>query len=384
MHLDLRLMALFGAIFLGCPKKPVEGGAEPEPTEAQVEAKAVSSMVLPPSPDWTDRYRPAGGPPPALRISAVMTKHGISRLQAVELQNHLRDQLRSPEPPTQAVAYQEALRRVLTGRYESGLDPVRLEKASFIVVFDLDETLYDQGGLGALSPEAFKTCGGVEVPTDAAPRRVVPVPAWDETIRRIRALGGEVVIFSANLDEVSLANVGALKLDGAPLLGHPQIAGVLTNSHLILQDRTEPPGSPESPVKGQPVAEPSKDLRILDESLNKVIIVDDNPTRLFQPHRTCLFPKFEAEIYCTLKPEDPFRKAWDHSMSAVKEEISESVDYMAYVQRFKDKPIGFAQAYLPYSQAAKPVLDALLAAGYTRKEANEIIRTEPERVPSRW
>jgi len=71
-------------------------------------------------------------------------------------------------------------------------------------------------------------------------------------------------------------------------------------------------------------------------------------------------------------------------MSAVKEEISESVDYMAYVQRFKDKPIGFAQAYLPYSQAAKPVLDALLAAGYTRKEANEIIRTEPERVPSRW
>ena len=72
------------------------------------------------------------------------------------------------------------------------------------------------------------------------------------------------------------------------------VAGIMTNSHLIQQRKTEPPGSVDKPSKGRPVLKPSKDLRHFDPSLKNVIIVDDNPLRLFQFGNTRVFKKFHA------------------------------------------------------------------------------------------
>ena len=107
------------------------------------------------------------------------------------------------------------------------------------------------------------------------------VPGWQKTIKALVALGGKVVIFSANLDDTTLGNLSKIELDGKALTDSPLISGIMTNSHLIQQEKTEPPGSEKKPRKGRPVIEPSKDLRFFDELLSRVIIVDDNPLRLF-------------------------------------------------------------------------------------------------------
>ena len=107
------------------------------------------------------------------------------------------------------------------------------------------------------------------------------VPGWIEAIKKIVALGGKVVLFSANLDDTTLENLEHMKIDDVPLTKNPLISGIMTNSHLIQQEKTEPPGSHMTPRKGRPVIEPSKDLRHFDPSLERVIIVDDNPLRLF-------------------------------------------------------------------------------------------------------
>ena len=72
---------------------------------------------------------------------------------------------------------------------------------------------------------------------------------------------------------------GAPKADGVPLTQSEHIAGIMTNSHLIRQEKTELRGARVKP-RGRPVLE-MKDLRPFDESLERVIIVDDNPLRPF-------------------------------------------------------------------------------------------------------
>src|SRR5690606_14985623 len=150
---------------------------------------------------------------------------------------------------------------------------------------DLDDTLHDQ----YYAPEVGATCHDLAVPRKEGTRYVKLTPGWAEAIRRIDELGGAVVLFSANVDDTTWTNLSHWSLDDVPLAEHPLVSGVLTNSHLILQKKSA----------GSPVVEPSKDLRIIDPDLEKVILVDDNPGRVFQFRNFRLFPKFDAAVYCT-------------------------------------------------------------------------------------
>ena len=242
------------------------------------------------------------------------------------------------------------------------------------MVFDLDETLYDQYYSDGENCHQFK----YEQPNGKM-KYIQPAPGWEKTIKGIVDLGGKVIIFSANLDDRTIRNLENMTLDGVPLTESKYISGVMTNSHLIQQEKTEPPGSADKPRKGRPVLEPSKDLRHFDPSLERVIIVDDNPLRLFQYRNARIFKKFHADEYCKTNDAD-LRTGWDKAMSTVLEEVKDSVNFM------KLRPgTTFVQAYLPYTQLGRVTLDFILDAhDWDRARAMDYIRTSPEAVDKRF
>jgi hypothetical protein len=302
-----------------------------------------------------------------------MERFQLVRAQAVELQNHYRHLTASPGADPVS-AFNTALARVLRGEYESRLDLERLGKGRFIVVFDLDETLWDQ----YYSAELGAACHDLTVLDGEPPseRYVKLVPGWQQAFERIQALGGAVVLFSANLDGPTYKNLAQWKLGGVALTESPAIAGILTNGHLILQDKLEALTDQE---KG-PIREPSKDLRIFDfdKDLKRVIIVDDNPTRLFQMRNARIIKKFSADTYC--KASDPLlHRAFDDSLPEVVREIEESAQYMN--QHNGD----FADAYLPYTSLGQVTLRFLIeSGGLERAQAIEYVRLHPEAVDSKY
>ncbi|MCB9535571.1 MAG: hypothetical protein H6704_04835 [Myxococcales bacterium] len=355
-------------------------GARPPAAPPTPEAEALAAVTLPPLPDWTDRYADQNqGDPRFFVIEEVMRRYDLSRLAAVEAQNHFRDLRRPPPdaaaaspwtPPSATEAWATAVARAKAGTYESGLDPAALERAPFIVVFDLDDTLYAQYHL----PEG---CGDVDyVTTKGQAKRIQMTPGWAEAIGRIRDAGGEVALFSANLDDATLENLGHIQLQGKPLLGHPAIAGVLTNSHLVLQSKHEGPGR-EAPKDGRPVVEPSKDLRVFDETLERVIIVDDNPLRLFQYGNVRLFKKFHGDVQCG---DQPARKDLQAGLLAVV--ADEVVEAAAYA---KDAGLSFAAAYRPYTMLGQVAVDAAMRSlGLDRKAAIAFVRAHADVVDARF
>ena len=327
----------------------------------------VDAASIPDLPEWTDKYAATNtGDHRYFNISRLMGE-GLSRLEAVEVQNHYRDLARA-EPAADPVArWAAALAKVKAGELESGVKAERLAAAKFIVVFDLDDTLYDQyraDGPGC-HDVAYPEAGGKT-------RRIKMVPGWEAILKRIDALGGLSILFSANRDEPTLENLRRIELDGQPLLGHPLIGGVLTNSFLVRQEKTEGPGA-EKASKGQPVVEASKDLRLFDEALEKVIIVDDNPTRLFQLRNARLFKKFHANQWCAAAHKEQ-RAAYDAAMGVVQGEIEESVAWL-------DDHAGahFAGAFLPYTVLGRVAVDWLRETrGWDRARAVEFLRAHPK------
>ena len=201
------------------------------------------------------------------------------------------------------------------------------------------------------------------------------IPGWQQAFERIQALGGTVILFSANLDDNVYENLAQWKLNGTPLTDSPVISGILSNSHLIMQDKSE--GVTE-PRRGTPIREPSKDLRIFDESLQRVIIVDDNPTRLFQLRNTRLFKKFEADTYCTTS--DPvLRRAFDGALPQVVHELEDSLQYM------KQNGGDFADAFLPYSMLGQITVNFLTeSGGLDRAQAIDYVRRNPRSVDPKF
>jgi hypothetical protein len=352
----------------------------PSPAQDTVAAKGaitsdadLDALTIPALPDWVDRYADSNtGDMRFFNISKLSERFRLERHAAVELQNLYRDLSRTPDASTlpKHALFNRALARIQGGEYESKLALDRLSAAPFIVVFDLDETLFDQ------FYKIGDTCNDIAVTLpDATKRYVKLVPGWDDAIKRIRALGGEVVLFSANKDDLTYENLNLWLLDKTPLPNHPDIAGVLTNSHLILQEKYEGPGA-QKPSRGEPVREPSKDLRIVDPSLSKVILIDDNPTRTFQPRNLRVFKKFDADAFCDPTTPEPVRTAFTKAMPTVAAEIEESVAYM------KANPdTSFATAYLPYSSIGQVTLDNFVSTlGWTPTQAIDFIRKNPKTV----
>ena len=346
--------ALCLGTLLGC-------GAAP-PTAPPTDPLA--AVTVPALPDWTDRYASDGpGDARFFNISKLMAAHTLTRLQAVALQNHYRDLTR--DGGDRGAAFDEALARVRRGEYEPGLDPDALAKAAFIVVFDLDDTLYDQY-------RAKPECQTFTAEQPKGPRSVLLIPGWRDAFDRIRAAGGLVVLFSANLDDTTYRNLRAWHVDGSPLLDGPLVSGVLTNSHLVVQETTEGAGAVKR-SKGQPVAEPSKDLRIFDETLERVVIVDDNPLRLFQFRNHLPFKKFHA---CA---EGDHAAAYEKMLGVTVDRIVESAAHAKASDR------SFADAVLPFTTLGLTTTWWLAdSLGWALPKAVEYVRAHPDVVDARY
>lgn len=335
----------------------------------------VAELTIPALAEWIDRY--ADGKKGDVRffnLTRVMKTFNVNRLEAVEIQNTYRDLTRMNVGIDRAEALRQAVARVKAGELESGVDLKAMNEARFIVVFDLDETLYDQYHKNGKDCHtvAFKRANGKM-------KYIQPVPGWEATIKTVHRLGGKVVIFSANLDDTTLANLAKMTIDGKPLTESPLISGIMTNSHLIQQEKTEPPGSPESPRKGRPVIEPSKDLRFFDPTLKKVIIVDDNPLRLFQFRNIRLFKKFHADDWCTTEDET-VKAAYEAAMPTVASEIEAAVEYMN-----ANPGTPFATAYLPYTPLGQTAVQFIMdGKKWTQAQAMEFIRRNPQAVDKRF
>jgi hypothetical protein len=372
------LLLLLTAPLLGCAAGSSSQRAEAPPAATSTSTTGLTSraeldaLTIPALPDWVDKY---AGPNEEERrffnISRLMERFQLARVQAVELQNHYRDLIRSRPAPGPVDAFNTALERVRRGELESRLQPEKLAKARFIVVFDLDETLLSQ----YYPAKVGEGCHDLAVPRKDGVRYVKLVPGWQQAFARIQELGGAVVLFSANVDTLTLENAAHWKLDGVALTEHPAISGLLTNSHLVLQEKSE---GVTDPRKGNPVREPSKDLRVFDESLRRVIIVDDNPTRLFQMRNARIFKKFEAEPFCTT-PDPALRRAFEQAMPTVVQEIEDSVRDM------DARGVSFAEAYLPYTSLGQVTVQFLVdSGGFDRARAIEYVRRNPQAVDPRY
>ncbi|MEM9456370.1 MAG: NIF family HAD-type phosphatase [Myxococcota bacterium] len=330
--------------------------AEPStPAESELDA-----MTLPPRPDWADKYAGSSPDERFFDIAMLMQHHDLDRAHAVELQNHFRDLTRLKPKGDRQVQYAEALQRAKQGVFEDRRKLSRLARARLIVVFDLDETLYDQ----YIDDSIAATCHDLTITTKEGRDRYVKLtPGWADAIHRIHDLGGEVVLFSANLDDRCYANARAWMLDGVPIDQHPAIAGFLTNSHLVLQPKQA----------GSPVVEPSKDLRIVDPDLSRAIIVDDNPRRLFQLRNVRVFKKFQADVYCTTGDPD-IRQAHEAALRTVVDEIEDSVRFMEAHEGMR-----FVDAYLPYTVLGRLAVRWIqMGTGSTEQAAINALRANPE------
>ncbi len=352
------LVGLSTASAYGCsaPPCPEPGLPTATTTATTPVVDPLAAFTIPARPDWMDKY--AGSTPGDVRffhITRLMETYDLDRAAAVELQNHYRDATRAEPEGDRKAQFDEALARVRRGEYESPRHLERLASAPFIVVLDLDETLYDQ--------YYDADCADVTYPAGEKTKRIKLTPGWDSAIDRLVALGGAVVVFSANLDDTNYRNLEHIEKDGAPLLQHESLSGFLTNSHLVLQHKDE----------GEPVLRPSKDLRILDETLKRVILVDDNPMRVIQRRNLRLFKKFNADTYCGT--DDPaVKKAYDEALAVVVDEVEEAAAYA------KSTGVDFVTAYAPYTQMGRIAVEQLTGRGLGEVEARALLRRQPELI----
>lgn len=305
-----------------------------------------------------------------LDMDAMVAGGKYTRLQAAEWQNRLRDCLfeKTTDPGKHGFylekCYQKAKYQVITlGEVESGFEPVKFSsEQEFVVVFDLDETLlshwYEAGqyGPGWYDLKSQPADSFQKSYKFTGPDYVKFTPHWDTYLKKIKALPGcrGIVFFTAKEDQATWGIIKEWKIDGQPI--QEFVNGIFTRNYL---------------VRNKKVLKPSKDLRIIDPSLKHVVIIDDNPTRLFQPANVRVFPKFNADAYLKAKKQSGDLNTiryFENLLGMVYREIREAAQYA------QAKNTSFQKAYYPYSQAGAEVRDAVLVRTWEDKPALRFLR----------
>jgi hypothetical protein len=314
-------------------------------------------------PAWTDQYDEIKKADYFfLNISTVMKDFSIDRLQAMETQRKMREILRQDPNSNKDEAMDIALNGAKNSIYEK-VDRKRLEAAKFIIVFDLDETLYDQG----LSKNNL--CAQITIKDSAGVllRKIYVDSKFEEVLQKINDLGGAVVLFTANLAQKTKENLKNWKIQESNAYDSPLIAGILANDYLTM--------IPKNDSENNPVKEPSKDLRLLDESLSKVILVDDNANRIFQMSNYRSIKKLDGDLICNNPNSTLINNLMQNRLINVLTEIEESVGYM------NSAGSDFKRAYLPYTVMGNIVLRELMAnKNMAETEAIAQIRANPSVV----
>jgi hypothetical protein len=342
--------------------------------------RSLGKYILAPMPNWYKEGFSRGH----LNIP-VMLKDGFSRLEAIEVQNQMKDILDN-NPDYMAAekaekgdllfqnqdtlvlqALQTAIDKVKKDKFfESGFVPQKLKGHEFYAVFDMDETLlvhwYRSGEKGSNYYDVKNlTLDSILRPALFSPDYVSMTPGWEKALIEISKTPGcqGVLVFTAKEDKASHNLIDHLKIAGKPFRSF--LKGVFSRNHLVRDNKS---------------VKLSKDLRIIDETLEHVILIDDNPTRIFPEQQRNLreFPKYNADLYLESKStgKDPVaRQFFEKLLPTVVSEIQESV---SYAQTHK---VSFNSAFYPYSMEASAEKLMLLAQGHNLQQAQELLRIRP-------
>lgn len=347
---------------------------------AQAFDAALSSYIQQPMPDWYQEGFTRGH----LNIP-VMLKAGFTRLEAVEVQNQMKDLLESM-PEYMAIekadlgdelfshgdtmvlkALEEAIHRVKQeGRIESGFKPEPLKAHEFYVAFDMDETLLTQWYEAGTKGEKYRDLSGLPKDSILRPDLIGPdyismTPGWEKAFVDLAAIPGckGVIVFSAKEDAAAHAIIDRLRVQGKPLRSF--LKGVFTRNHLVRESKAE---------------KLSKDLRIIDESLEHVVLIDDNSSRIFYSQQDNLreFPKYNPDAYYAARDQKNQNQLAmiERLMPTVVSEIKESSEYS------RQHGLSFIKAFYPYSMGGSAELIMLLRQGYNMPQAIDFLRHERE------
>jgi hypothetical protein len=317
---------------------------------------APGPALLAPLPDWAQDTLYSG---PYLDIEKTMQAEKLSRFEAVELQNRMRDRIDAKPGLEPQKAYDEALAEIRQGRFESGWKPLEFkEPGDFVVALDMDETLLMQWQSPAGGSDLTISADAVKALRSGTGVKFTPgAEAFLKGLRKIPHCKA-VVAFSAKADAPALEIVQKWKFaSGEPARNY--IDAVFTRNHLVL---------------GPKALLPSKDLRILDPELKHVVLVDDNPGRVMQTQLLLAEPKFDADAYARAGRDGnaEVRKHYETLLGSALEELQES---SLAATRMK---IPFSQAFLPYSYSGERIYLTHLRTGATRPKALEFTRLHPE------
>lgn len=148
-----------------------------------------------------------------------------------------------------------------------------------------------------------------------------------------------------------------MTLDGKPIKTF--LKGLFTRNHLIRE---------------QEPSKLSKDLRIIDESLKHVIIIDDNPTRIIEKQKKNLkeIPKYNPDEYLKAKAtgNKDVSNYFEKVLPVIVSEIKEAAEYS------RNNKVSFAEAYYPYTMEASAEVLMLISQGHSYKDALNKVRKD--------
>ncbi len=298
-------------------------------------------------PLWTNPYAAEPGNPIYLDIDRVMKDAHLSRLQAVEVQNQMKDAFldlyeqrdcaptRSANPNTlqgrracfapadvQRV-FEASLQSVRSGHVECGWSEAKRHGARFILALDMDATALDE---------------------DRRTHVIRNAPGLGPFLVGVQDAGGVIVLFSARPDRQVRRILAHWQVETAhgPQPTRSFFAAVLTNHHLTVGTHLS---------GAHTWSTPSKDLRILDEDLGKIVLLDDNPRRVVQSNRLRMIRKWrprpgDDSLEPTGKPHAAF---YEQRFEVVLHDLVDAADYA------KAYDVPFAQAFLPFTQSGETV-----------------------------
>lgn len=338
----------------------------------------ISDYILEPMPSWYSERFTRGH----LDINK-MIKSGYTRLEAVEIQNQMKDlldnnsvfqELENNNEVYSMVkskdkyilqALKMAIKNVKENKYiESGFKPEALKDDEFYVAFDLDETLlvqwYESGEKGSKYYDIKTNVqDNILKPTLKSPTYVSLTPGFEKALKDISSIPNNkgIIFFSAKLDTATYAIIDNMKIDGKPIKSF--LKGVFTRNHLIREQ--EPPKL-------------SKDLRIIDETLKHIVIIDDNPTRILDKQKKNLreIPKYNPDEY--MKAKETSNKSvsdyYEKVLPTIVNEIREAAEYS------RKNKTSFVEAYYPYTMDSSSELLMYISQGLTYKDAISRVRKD--------